>query len=239
VVRHGAESCCRCGVVADDERLEVRPRPAARDAGYPDWKRVVIGYDATEVINHPDKGKDAKDLFDDGELSGEAYRAAKGFDETDAPSEEERARSIGIKTHDSSLAWYGIPSVRTAIEPAPGDIESPAGTSDTPVASRGSEVEPGPPPDGEPNPREPITASAADLVAARILGAAEVAVDRCRELAGQRLVTKVRNEKCEPCLEKIEGLSNGRTALVASSSRGRRCSGSPTRSMACRRNTRR
>lgn len=188
-------------------------RPAAREEGFADWKHVVIGYDATEVINHPDRGKDAKDLFDDGELSGEAYRDAKGFEEDDAPDEAERARYVGIKTRDSSLAWFGIPSIRPGgLEPTPGEIESTAGNDSVSAGpATGAEVEPGPPPAGEPDPREPVTAAA--LNAARIIGAAEVAVDRCRELAGAKIVTRVRNAKCADCLAQINGVA---PALVAS-----------------------
>lgn len=183
--------------------------PAARDAGFSDWKRVRVGYDATEVINHPDRTKDAKDLWDRGAISLESLREASGFSESDAPPEPDRAERIGIATRDSSLAWWGIPQVRgTGIEPAPGELETISGTTTAlPGPTSGAEVDTGPPAESQETTREPRLASAAPVVVSvhRILGQADMAVERCRELAGQRLVTRIRNAQCEPCLERING----------------------------------
>ena len=186
-------------------------RPAAREAGIPGWEDLVVWYDAAAVINHPDRGKDALDVYDRGGLSLEALREAKGFDDDDAPPEQDRAERIGIATHDSSLAWYGIPSIRTGgIEPAPGEIESSAGTSSEAPATgvTGAETEKGPP--SAPS-EEPVTASA------KLHGAAELAIDRCRELAGSRLRTRITrapaDDRCGECVDVIRDVPNH---LVAS-----------------------
>ncbi len=178
-------------------------RPAARKAGITNWARVVVGYDATEVINHPDKGKDFLDLYNARAVSKEALRRAKGATEDDAPSEDELNEMIGVQIRDGSLALYGIPSVRSNIEPEPGEIESATGSTDLPTAGNtGADVEKGPPPGGPP-PREPVTASAY-----RILGGADVAVERCRELAGARLKRRAQNKKRGDCLARINGADN-------------------------------
>lgn len=186
-------------------------RPAARDAGVEGWQDLVIWYDAAAVINHPDRGKDALDVWDRGGLSLEALREAKGFDDDDAPPEQDRAERIGIATRDSSLAWFGVPSVRgPAIEPEAGEIEPTSDPSATPPGdgTTGAETDKAPP---EPPSAEPVTA------ALRALVAAELTLDRCRELAGSRIVTKLQasaNRKaCPDCAALVKNVP---LALVAS-----------------------
>ncbi len=181
-------------------------RAACHDAGVQGWEDLCIWYDAAEIINHPDRSKDAKDLYALGAIGFEALREAAGFDEDDAPDEEERAERIGIATHDSSLAWYGIPTIRTGgLEPAPGVVESGSGTTEAPGAPpepSGAEVEKAPP-----QAEEPTTA------AAKVSAGVEMALERCRELAGSRLRTKVRRGGCEDCIVAIADVPNN---LVAS-----------------------
>jgi hypothetical protein len=180
-----------------DDLTSAYLRPAARDAGVANWQNVVVGYDAAEVINHPDRAKDGKDLYAAGVIGKAALREVTGFDDTDAPTEQERAEMIGIKTRDSSLAWYGIPSIRTGgLEPQPGEVENAQGSSsDETGPTVGSEVEPGPP-DGGPS---PITAAVVlDPLLGRVLGAAELAVEHARKTAGSKLRSRA-NNGCAPC----------------------------------------
>jgi hypothetical protein len=55
-----------------------------------DPTRWVVWYDTSELTQPPDRGGDAKDLFDRGELSGEALRRETGFSDDDAPTQQER-----------------------------------------------------------------------------------------------------------------------------------------------------
>lgn len=185
--------------------------PAAREAGYTDWKKVRVGYDATEVINHPDKGKDFLDLYNARAISKAALRAAKGAEEADAMPEDELNEAIGVALRDGSFVKYGYPQVRAAaIEPSAGELEETAGGQTTEATGgpvSGADQEAGPPAAGEPEPRQPITASAL-----RILGQADMAVERCRELAGQRLIRHVRNAQCAPCLERIADIQSDMVA---------------------------
>lgn len=185
-------------------------RPAAEAAGIPNWESVVVGYDAADVLNHPDRAKDAKDLHDRIAISDASLRDAAGFDDDDAPDKNERAERVGIKVRDSSLAWYGIPSPRSGgLEPAPGEIVSGEGIDSAPAGpTSGAEVEPGPPAE----PSAVVTASAAIDVAelvqvAQLRGAAELAVERAREVAGSRLRTKAK--ACGDCQLSIDGAANG------------------------------
>jgi hypothetical protein len=164
-------------------------RPELRDAGVPDWKRYGIRYDASEIINHPDRTKDAKDLHDRMVIGDEALRDAGGFDETDAPTPDELNRMIGLAVRDGSLALYGIPSVRSGgIEPEAGVIEQGGTEGGTPTESTGASVEPGPPADGE-TPEDPavIGSAARQMELARLAGACDLALLRAREVAGNRL----------------------------------------------------
>lgn len=64
-------------------------RPMLRDLGVAQPEIYRVYYDETEVVQHPERGQDAKDVFDRGGLSWEALRAETGFQEDDAPSEDE------------------------------------------------------------------------------------------------------------------------------------------------------
>jgi hypothetical protein len=194
-------------------------QPSARDAGAKDWQDIRVGIDASEVINHPDRAKDADALYQGRAISKKVWRESKGYNDNDAMPEDELNEMLGAQIRDGSLAKYGIPQVRGgAIEPAAGEIESPAGQSTeapgTPVS--GADTEKGPPATG-PGSKESQAGPALQASAAnreqQILGAAEFAVQRGRELAGSRLraMTSARGPKekrCAECQEAIDGLPN-------------------------------
>ena len=54
-------------------------RPAAREEGIENWENLVVWFDAADVVNHPDRSKDAKDLYALGALSLETLREACGL----------------------------------------------------------------------------------------------------------------------------------------------------------------
>lgn len=56
--------------------------------------QIVIIADATQVVDHPDKGKDAKDLWDRRAISDDALRKANNFSDADAPDDEELSKRI-------------------------------------------------------------------------------------------------------------------------------------------------
>lgn len=69
-------------------------RPALVDADVPAEiaDKVVVWADPDTIISQPDRAKHALDLLKEGALSEAAARAATGFDEGDAPDEDEIAR---------------------------------------------------------------------------------------------------------------------------------------------------
>jgi hypothetical protein len=90
-----------------------------------DWRKFRISFDPSTVINHPDRTKDAKELYAQNIVGKRFVREACGIDEDAAPTTEESAERIGIMVRDASLAWYGIPSVKSGgIEPEAGEIET-------------------------------------------------------------------------------------------------------------------
>lgn len=172
-------------------------RPAAKQEKVEGWENLVIAYDATEVINHPDRGKDAQEAFDSGAIGFTAYRDARGFSDDDAPTDDELRLMIGWKAADVA-AVTGDPKADT------GTQQSDVATADQQDAgaNAANEVQPGPP-------EEPV---AEDAVAASIVAMAEMAVIRCRELAGSRLRTHARN--CETCVEKLVDVEQDLVASV-------------------------
>jgi hypothetical protein len=76
-----------------DELTGAVLRPTLEDNGIQpaEARRYRVWYDAVKITNHPDRGKDAIDAYDRGELGGAALRDALGFDSEDAPTQAELA----------------------------------------------------------------------------------------------------------------------------------------------------
>lgn len=164
-------------------------RPALKARGYEGWQDVVIGKDASEIVVNPNQADDANAAHDRITISDKAYRQKLNFKEDDAPDKDEYQLRMAIKMRDQALipADDMVPGLRG---PPPGDAQTPANAGDGP---------PTPGPEG-----------VSRQEAARIVGAAELAVIRCRELAGSRI--RSNNTKCPDCLEPANGQPN---ALVA------------------------
>ncbi len=190
-------------------------RPMLRELGIKDWADRSIGYDATAIINHPDRTKDAKELYALRAIGKRALREAGGFDEEDAPTNDELAEMVGIAVRDSSLAWYGVPTIRGGqIEPEAGVVENADTPGGVPTESTGADVEPGPAktPSGDEPDQPTAIVGAADQAAARILGAADLGVARARELAGNRLRSLAKNDA--EATELIDGVRASAVAFT-------------------------
>jgi hypothetical protein len=176
--------------------------PELRSKGKEDWATFSIQYDASAVVNHPDRGKDAKDVYDRRAIGKEALRDATGFDENDAPTEDELQEMIGVAVHDGSLAMFGEPSVKAGgVETTPDTLLTPGG--EVTSGQQSAEVEKGTPDDGQ-QPQTNGNGTAAEvtpgsvvgsaLEAARVAGAADLAVRRFREQAGNRLLSLAKRD---------------------------------------------
>ncbi len=175
-----------------DDLNEAYLRPALREANYPDWNSVVVGYNETNVVVKPDRGADANEAWDRGAIGWPALRSAKGFSEDDKMTDEEREIWLALKMREPSF----VPS--DVVPPQRGPL--PSGDQ-APPAEQGP-PEPGP----EGVSRQERTASA------RIIGAAEMALQRCREVAGSRILS-YRNS-CPECLKPAADVPKALVAAV-------------------------
>jgi hypothetical protein len=167
-----------------DDLAESYLRPALADADYDGWENLVVTYDASAVVVKPDRFKDSIEARKVGAINFEAVRTAGGWADEDAMSPDE---------YDEWLLW----STKGAVG---GDDEQ----------GNGPPSDAGPPP-GQPGPQsEKTNLPSEDSL--RILGAAELALLRCRELAGSRL--RSRRSSCTDCFEQIEHVAHAQVAAT-------------------------
>jgi hypothetical protein len=201
-------------LVADLASVIFRPRLIAQGIPEDEASSYVITYDESEIVTRPDKSGAAKDGYDRGIVSGETYRRESGLEEDDAMEDDEYARWLGVQVKDAGLALTG--------EPTPAPV--PAGGPEQPSDDDGEQPHgPPPEPEGQPErpseeappvpsgvPREPPNASFSET--ALVLGAAELAVARCREVAGARLASRA--QRCEDCKTKITKIPKSMVPFV-------------------------
>lgn len=165
--------------------------PTLKAGGRADWDLFAVGYDAGRLRKDPEKSKNAKDVHDRGALSDLALRTANGFTEGDAPNDEERRVWLSRVSKDPGFALGEDPAPdRTQAEPeaggVPGGVPSEPENETTPQGGSPSETVKGPP--------ENETVASSVLVAAHVLGACEVAMQRARLLASSRLTSKAKRD---------------------------------------------
>lgn len=153
-------------------------RSGLRDSGYPNWENVVIAYDESAVVVPPDQSKDADEAFDRGGIGYAGYRKLKNIPEDMAQTEEEHKEWLAVKLRNEGIIG----------------IEKPASSAPNPSD--------GPPPPGS----EGDSGRQTRVTAALEIGAAEMAVARCRELAGIRL--KRLEKSCPECLRGVGDVQN-------------------------------
>lgn len=148
-------------------------RPGLRDEDYPGWQNVIVVADASAVVVKPDRFKDALELWKVGGIGYEPLREAGSFTEDQKQSDED---------HESWMEWLR------------------KGQEETDDQGNGPPSDAGPPP-GEPGPQSEKTNLPSEE-SLRIMGAAELALLRCRELAGSRI--RSRRDSCPECLEAVK-----------------------------------
>lgn len=187
-----------------DDLSEEYLRRALRDANYPDWRKVVVAYDDADVVIAPDRSDDADRAYDRGTLSREGHRLMKGIDQSLAPSEEEERIWLAVKMRNPEF----LKGTRYEIE--------------TPQPQQGA-FPPGPQPNQDPQPDptdgppEPGRAgvSRQESRAAVLHGAASSSLFRCREIAGSRIRTALRDRSRNTAeLALIDGHKNSHVAAL-------------------------
>lgn len=166
-----------------DDLNEAYLQPALRDAGFDRWEEVVIDFDASGVVVNPDRSKDADQAFDRGGVGYTGYRIMKNIPEEWAQTPEEHAEFLAKNRVEVDSNGNIVPDSGDA---NPGD-------------------QPGPPA-GEPG----EVSEGTNLPASAFQGAAELALFRCRELAGSRI--RSRRSTCPGCLDEVQHLENSMVA---------------------------
>lgn len=174
-----------CQEFADD-LTGVYLRPAAKAEGIANWDRLVVAYDAAEVVTNPDGFGDALKLYD-ARAVGKAYlREAGNATDDDAPTDEELAEMLLVATG-------------TQVEVSGGQI----------VEAEQPDVTGGEPPTGEDTerdqPEQPDEAEQSGLSSAAymVLGAAEVALEDVRARVGGHVRSHLQG-RCEPCVQQVQ-----------------------------------
>lgn len=83
--------------------------------------RIVTTFDPSNIVTRPDRAQAANDGYDRKVLSGASWRAARGFPESDAPTDEERFKRLMVEkgvippdTAAASLEYLGGQGLATA-----------------------------------------------------------------------------------------------------------------------------
>jgi hypothetical protein len=182
-----------------DDLSEAYLRPALEEAEYENWDTVVVAYDDSEVVVSPDRTEDADRAYDRGQLSDEGYLKLKGIDDALASSDEERKIWLALKLRDARF----LKGTRFEVED-----ESPVAQLPGPQRSRDNKR---PAEDGPPNPG-PAGVSRQESRSLAVRGAAELALLRCRELAGSKI--RQQNKRNPGITAQIDGRPAAAIAFI-------------------------
>jgi hypothetical protein len=154
-------------------------RPALEREGYPDWEDVVLPFDDSQVVISPDRTEDALKANKQGLLAGDATLEALGWGTKDRMKGDEYAE------------WFAL-QLRQIPESLDGEIMAPE-RGPMPSSNGNGNAADGPP---EPGANTGVSRQESRTASGRVLGAAELALHRCRELAGVRV-----RHKCPDCAD--------------------------------------
>jgi hypothetical protein len=84
--------------------------PVLNRAGITDASDYIVWYDASKLIVQPDKADAVIQAYDRLAASDEYLREALGVPQEAKPSDEERAKRVGLKLADPQMAITGVPT---------------------------------------------------------------------------------------------------------------------------------
>jgi len=178
-------------------------RPYLKKQGVENWADYTIWYDPAEVINNPDRNKDAAALYAQGELSGATWRDAGGFNDDDEPDDEEFRIALAKQFNDPQMLPEKYrpekpepvmpqPSVDDLLQDDTAEGEPPPEKDDSAEVEEESQVDQV---DDKTVKKNGNSSVAASGYAAELAGVARATTRRARELAGSRLRTRVRKDE--------------------------------------------
>lgn len=157
---------------------------------------LTIWFDTADLTQRPDRGPDARELYDRIALSEEALRREHGFGEDDKPDDEE-IRTRHLLALAANLRELAVPIyeelgilTRGTIEVKP-EPEPAVDAEVTGEENDGDRALP-PAPEGGPPARDDDAGPPAQNAAGAVSLAADVAVVRALEIAGKRMRSKNR-----------------------------------------------
>lgn len=168
----------------------VYMQPYLKNQGVENWSDYAIGYDPAGVINHPDRNKDAAQMYRDGELSGSTWRDVGGFTDTDDMDDDEFRIYLAKTFGDPQM----LPEKYRPEKPEPvAPPTEPPAAQEPPV----EEPQDGKPPEEKDKQdveqqQQQVEDVQASAHVSEIAGVARATVRRARELAGSRIRTRVR-----------------------------------------------
>lgn len=175
---------------------DVYLRPGLRDDGYDGWEDVVIGVDGSQVVQKADRADEAVKAIQEFAIGPSGFRKMLNIPDDYAPSTEELEFMLLVNGRGQAAQNGGAPQ-RNGSRNGDGDMPP--------------EQPPAPGPEGDSGRRTRVVAAAF-----REMGAAELALMRCRELAGMR----IRNQRtwkalqaiCRDCADTVEEAPLGTVA---------------------------
>jgi hypothetical protein len=159
-------------------------RPALRAEGVTDAEKIIIAYNDDQVVSLTDRSEDADAAIKVEAIGHRGYRKWKGIPESLAPSAEEKIALQEMRQKGPSQNGSGPDGDPSDGPPPPG----PEGDSGRQTRVVGSSV--------------------------KELGAAEMALSRCRELAGYRI--RAKEKTCPDCV----AAANGKPLVLVASAVG-------------------
>jgi len=178
-----------------DDMTGVYLQPLLRKLGVEEWDRRAVGFDPADAINHPDRFKDATEMYKEGQINGATWREVGGFNDDNAMKDDEYLTYLALAFNNAQMLPEEFRPELPELAPLEGE------GADATVPGDGSE---GPPEEAvaqeveAQNTNGSVTASA--MAAVELTGVARATVRRAREMAGSRLRTKARKTDLEPLI---------------------------------------
>jgi len=146
--------------------------------------------DTSPITSRSDDAETARVAYDRIELSGDALRRHSGFTEAEAPSEEERLRRILTDVLERRPLEFASTILPILFPEQPVDLPGSPGTRDE-VPSMPLETPADPAVDQDSGQGEPAPASIGTPLVDRLATAADAALERALERAGNRVISNM------------------------------------------------
>lgn len=171
-------------------------RPALEAEGL-DPDAYMLWYDTSALTVRPNRQTDALALYEAGELSGEALRAAGDWPEESAPKDEEKLYRLAEKIVLASPDMLYSPGIQAALGIDGSWAEGTSAATGERMAEQQAEAQAAAveaAPTGRQLPASPASSSPAQNQAALLLGA-HLSVMRALEVGGKRLLTRANRDQ--------------------------------------------